>query len=81
MAHYIAGTSPSSWTSTLAREIASRLGVDDFKASSGWLARWKNRYNLRKVTISGESGDVSGLTVDSWKECLTEIVKATAVKI
>ena len=58
-----------------AREIASRLGVEDFKASNGWLDRWKKKHHLRKMTISGESGEVSGLTVDSWKEHLPEIVQ------
>ena len=58
-----------------ARAIASRLGVEDFKASNGWLDRWKKEHHLRKMTISGESGEVSGLTVDSWKERLPEIVQ------
>ena len=58
-----------------AREIASRLGVEDFKASNGWLDRWKKKHHLRKMTISDESGEVSGLTVDSWKERLPEIVQ------
>ena len=58
-----------------AREIGRRLGVDDFKASNGWLDRWKKKHNIRKMTISGESGDVSGLTVDSWKERLPEIMQ------
>ncbi len=31
-------------------------------------------HNIRKMTISGEFGDVSGMTVDSWKERLPEIV-------
>ena len=29
-----------------------------------WLNRWKKKKNLRKMTISAESGDVSGVTVD-----------------
>ena len=58
-----------------ALEIASHLGVHDFKSSNGWLDRWKKKHNLRKMTISGESGDISGLTVDSWKERLPEIVQ------
>ena len=58
-----------------AKEIASTLGLDDFKASNGWLDRWKKKHNLKKMTISGESGYVSGDTVDSWKQRLPEIVK------
>ncbi len=32
-------------------------------------------YNIRQVVVSGESGDVSGETVDSWKERLPELVQ------
>lgn len=39
-----------------------------------WLYRWKQHY-IRKMTISGESGDVSCVTVDTWKERLPEIVQ------
>ena len=57
-----------------AKEIAERLRVPNFKASNGWLDRWKKRYNIRHVKINGESGEVSGLTVDSWKERLPELL-------
>ena len=30
----------------------------------GWLEKWKRKYNVKQVTVSGESGDVSGATVD-----------------
>ena len=35
----------------------------------------KKRYNVKQVAICGESGDVQGQTVDSWKERLPEIVR------
>ena len=53
------------------KQIASTLGLD---ASNGWLDRWKKKHSLKKMTISGESGDVSGCTVDSWKERLPGIL-------
>jgi len=34
----------------------------------------EERYNVKQVVISGESGDVRGETVSSWKERLPEIV-------
>ena len=46
----------------------------DFKGSNGWLEKRKKRY-IRQFTVSGESGDVQGATVDSWKERLPEIVQ------
>ena len=57
-----------------AREIAESLGLSDFKGTNGWLEKWKKWYNVRRVSICGESGDVSGETVESWKERLPELV-------
>ncbi len=34
---------------------------------------WKARYNIKRFTVCGESGDVHGETVDSWKERLPEV--------
>ena len=55
-----------------AKEIAEKLGIEGFKASNGWLDKWKQRHSIKRVSICGESGDVSGATVDSWKERLPE---------
>ena len=55
-----------------AKVIAEHLGISNFKASNGWLDRWKRRYNVKKVKINGEAGDVRGETVHSWMERLPE---------
>ena len=60
---------------TAAKDIAEHLEVPNFKASNGWLDRWKRRYNVKKMKINGEAGDVSGETVDSWKERLPELLQ------
>ena len=57
-----------------AKKIAERLGIADFKASNGWFEKWKVKHNIKKMKISGESGSVSGQTIDSWKERLPEIL-------
>ena len=54
-----------------AKEIAEKLGKPNFKASRGWLHKWKKRFNVKQLKICGESGS----TVDSWKERLPEIIK------
>ena len=48
-----------------ALEIAKHLQVGDFKVSNGWLEKWKARH-IERMTISGESGEVSSKTADSW---------------
>ena len=45
-----------------AEYFATLHGYNDFKPSSGWLDRWKNRYNLRFLTMSGESEKVDDLS-------------------
>ena len=57
-----------------AKEIADKLGKPYFKGSSGWLDKWKKHFNVKQLEICGESGDVEGATVDSWQECLPEII-------
>ena len=58
------------------RQIAACLGKSNFKGSIGWLGKWKRKYNIKQLTICGESGDVQGKTVDSWKkERLPEILQ------
>ena len=49
-----------------AKEIAATLGKPDFKASNGWLDKWKKRFNITQKSVVGESGDVNPETVPSW---------------
>ena len=58
-----------------AKEIAERLGIVDFQGSRGWLDKWKQWFNIKQMKVGGESGDVQGETIDSWKERLPEIVE------
>lgn len=37
-------------------------------------------FHIRQVTISGESGDVAGETVESWKERLPELLQGYEAK-
>ena len=60
-----------------ATEIAKRLvkpEYADFKASSGWLEKWKNSYGISQRAIGGES-EVQMQTIEAWMERLPEIVK------
>ena len=51
------------------------MKTTNFKGTPGWLSKWKARYNIRRMKVSGESGYVSGDSVHSWKEWLPEILK------
>ena len=63
-----------------AREFSKRLQKVDFKASNGWLARFKTRHNIRCATLSGERASVDSLTVESWRGHLPDIIKDYALR-
>lgn len=50
-----------------ANEIAKILNIDDFKATSGWLSRWKSRNQICFKKSHGESADASIENANSWK--------------
>ena len=52
----------------------THLGKPESKGSQ-WLEKWKKRFAIKQLKICGESGEVQGETVDSWKERLPEIVQ------
>ena len=40
--------------------IVATLGKPEFKGTQGWLEKWKKRFAIKQLKISGKSGEVQG---------------------
>jgi hypothetical protein len=63
-----------------AKELATEMGAEGFKASNGWLAAFQKRHNVNLKAISGESHDVNPATVKEWFERLPGLLQGFDVK-
>lgn len=59
---------------TKAKEYAFQLNMHDFKASSGWLRRFKDRHTIRQLSINGERASVNQETVTDWIPQLQNLI-------
>ena len=57
-----------------AEKFAQMKGVTGFKASNGWLARFKQRHGLSNKIAHGEAASADDTGVDEFREKLTKIV-------
>ena len=48
--------------------LANYLELTDFRASDGWLDKWKQRRNVTFKAVSGEEKAVMAETTASWSE-------------
>ncbi|CAM4833278.1 unnamed protein product [Rotaria magnacalcarata] len=64
-----------------ARQIAEECGLqpDEFKASNGWLEKFRNRHMIGYRQISDESASVCTTTTEEWKHRLLTIINGYSV--
>lgn len=55
-----------------ARKLATTLGISNFKASNGWLTKFKNRNNYKSYFLSGEIGALKSNDVEQERLSLRE---------
>jgi hypothetical protein len=53
-----------------AERYATMLQIDDFKASNGWLDRFKKRHHINSHQLSGEANDADIVAAEHWKKGL-----------
>ena len=63
-----------------AMNIAERLNITTFKASTGWLNSFRQRHAIVWNSVCGEAKDVDEETVASWKEKLQNITAGYEAK-
>ena len=49
-----------------------------FKASNGWLEKFKNRHSLTFRVLSGESAQANPIIVEEWKRRLSVLLESYA---
>ncbi|CAF4510391.1 unnamed protein product [Rotaria sp. Silwood2] len=59
-----------------ARQVAEQLvyASETFKASNGWLEKFRNRHAISFRTINGESASVNNSTIEEWAQRLSTII-------
>ena len=64
----------------LGKREATKRGINNFKASEGWLDKVKKRHGIVGKNLSGEAAAVDKILVRNWMEELPDILKEYEMK-
>jgi hypothetical protein len=60
---------------TKALQVATSIGLNDFKASNGWLEAFRKHHCIQFRLLSGESTGMDENVVNHWKQNLPNIIQ------
>ena len=63
------------------KQSLNRPEFDGFKASEGWLDKWKLSHGIKEKQISGESLNLSKTAIESCMERIKNFAKDMVIKI
>jgi hypothetical protein len=48
--------------------LAEQLNIDDFKASEGWLGKFKQRHSIIFKSVQGEAAQIDHDSLNDWQQ-------------
>jgi hypothetical protein len=60
---------------TKALQVAANIGLNDFRASNGWLEAFRKRHYIQFRLLSRESAGMDENVVNHWKQNLPNIIQ------
>ena len=59
-------------------ELAEKFGRNDFKATDGWLSRWKVRHNIKFKKAHDEKGSADNESAEQCRKCEIRLIGTAA---
>ncbi|KAG7172964.1 Tigger transposable element-derived protein 7-like 33, partial [Homarus americanus] len=62
-------------------KLASHMGIENFKASDGWLWRFRNRHGMCNKITHGEAGSTPTEDIEPFRDRLNDLIKSEGLLI